>query len=370
MYVAVYDSSVNHIANIDNAIHQLTTRVYDPNSFTAEGTCPDDINNACLAVLNTETGHSRYACLVDNITPENDLRTVKGLDFKTLWDSEILLDYTAAGSFDGRFKPLMQKVSSQLFNSPDATFTKITVQVVIPDDFTDTTPVFGSKQGTYSIVNAYSNIKGYLKYYEYNIESEFDLATKTIIFTFVKHDTQIAVSLKDFDYELQTTTNATNKAVATIKYAPTVENDENGDPLPIPPRPTDIATVYYYRDSENNIVQSDAAGDIANRIYPVKAKIFESEYLADAQYDAVSELANARYVDNIIIDNNAVLDPIDLAAYPLYTKVDVYYDGKLYKTLPISEKITTADENGENTKVKLGFKKILLTEIIKTAAAK
>ena len=77
------------------------------------------------------------------------------------------------------------------------------------------------------------------------------------------------------------------------------------------------------------------------------------------------ELANSRYVDNIIIDNNITVDPLDFAVYPLYTKVDLYYDGKLYKTLPISEKITKLDASGQSTKIKLGFKKILLTEIIK-----
>ena len=66
-----------------------------------------------------------------------------------------------------------------------------------------------------------------------------------------------------------------------------------------------------------------------------------------------------------MIDNNITIDPIDFSVYPLYTKVKLDYGGKLYKTLPISEKITTLDGSGENTQIKLGFKKILLTEIIK-----
>ena len=87
--------------------------------------------------------------------------------------------------------------------------------------------------------------------------------------------------------------------------------------------------------------------------------------MAEAQFNAVYELANARYVDNIIIDNYIVIDPIDFSIYPLYTKVKLYYEGKLYKILPISEKITTLKGSGQNTQIKLGFKKILLTEIIK-----
>lgn len=79
----------------------------------------------------------------------------------------------------------------------------------------------------------------------------------------------------------------------------------------------------------------------------------------------ISKDSNARYVDNIIIDSNKTIDPIDFSGYRLYTKVALYYDGKLFKTLPISEKIITLDGDGKNTKIKLGFKKILLTEVIK-----
>ena len=99
---------------------------------------------------------------------------------------------------------------------------------------------------------------------------------------------------------------------------------------------------------------------IDGRLYPVQTKWFEAEYLADAQFNAVYELANARYVDNIVIDNNITLDPIDFSIYALYTKVELYYDGKLYKTLPISEKRATLNSSGLNTQIKLGFKKILL----------
>ena len=230
-----------------------------------------------------------------------------------------------------------------------------------------------------------------MKYYEYNIESEYDIVNGEIVFTFTKCTSRIEINLSDFIYELTTTSATTNKAIATIKYdVQTPETDangniiytnvqeidesgnpkvdEDGNPVYVPkykPRPSSIATRYYYRDKDNNIVQSDASGSIGGRIYPVRTKWFESEYLADAQFEAVYELANARYVDNIVIDNNITIDPIDFADYPLYTKVDLYYDGKLYKTLPISEKISTLDSGGENTKIKLGFKKILLTEIIK-----
>lgn len=391
MYIAIYDENKNHITNVDNVTYDLTTRVYDNDSFTAEGVCDVDINNTKIAVLNDDSGNYEYACFADGITPEYNKRKVKGLDFKTLWDTEILLDYTAEGSFDGKLSAIFTKIKQLVFDGSDVAANKIPVVVNIPQDDTDTTSTYGSYAGTYQLVNAYKFLKCYLKYYEYNIESYFDVAAGKIVFTFVKCTDAVSVGLSDFIHELTTTSSATNKAVATIKYnvetpATTADGniiytniqktDNNGDPVTdkegnpvyIPvyqPRPSTLATVYYYRDKDNNIVQSDDSGNISGRLYPVKAKYYESEYLADAQFNAVYELANARYVDNIIIDNNKTIDPIDFSIYRLYTKVALYYNGKLYKTLPISEKIITLDGSGKNTKIKLGFKKILLTEVIK-----
>lgn len=391
MYIALYDENRNHITNVDNATYDLTTRVYDNDSFSGEGVCAEDVNDAKIAVVNDDAGNYKYACFADTVTPEYNKRTIKGLDFKTLWDTEILLDYTPHNSFNGKLSAIFEKVRAAVFDVADAAVGKIPVEVVIPTDNTDTTDVYGDLQGIYQLVNAYTFLKGYLKYYEYNIETRYDIAAGKIIFTFVKCTTVLTVDLSDFIHELTTTSSATNKTVATIKYdveTPETDADGNtiytdvqevddegnpvvddeGNPVYIPqykPRPSTIATKYYYRDKDNNIVQSDAEGDISGRIYPVKTKWFESEYLADAQFNAVYELANARYVDNIVIDNNITIDPIDFSVYPLYTKVKLYYGGKLYKTLPISEKITTLDGSGENTQIKLGFKKILLTEIIK-----
>lgn len=391
MYIALYDENKTHITNVDNATYDLTTRVYDNDSFTAEGVCDVDINDAKIAVLCDDAGNCEYACFADEIKPEYNKRNVKGLDFKTLWDTEILLDYTPDGSFDGRLSKIFDKVAALVFDRTDATIRKIPVEIIIPTDNTDTTETYGSYAGTYQTINAYKFLKCYLKFYEYNISTRYDVAAGKIVFTFVKCNDAVSINLSDFIHELTTTSTATNKAVATIKYkvdtpetdadgnivyTTTQKTDENGNPVfnddgsPVyipkyKPRPSTLATVYYYRTKNNDIVQADASGNIAGRLYPVKAKYYESEYLADAQFNAVNELANARYVDNIIIDNNAVIDPLDFSGYRLYTKVALYYDGKLYKTLPISEKITTLNGSGKSTKIKLGFKKILLTEIIK-----
>ncbi len=356
MFAAIYDENLNHITNIQHLVYDLTRRVYDFDTFNVEGVSPEDINNAKIAVINDDYGNYKYACFVDYITPENDKRKIKAKDLRDLWDNEILIDYTAEDSFDPQLDAIFSKIAELLFATTDAVITKIPVEVNIPEDTTDTSIMFGSLQGTYQIANAYAFLKIYLKYYEYNINSYFDVNNGKIIFDFVKNTEIKSINLKDFIYELTTTSSATNKTVATIEFKPTEEIAE---------RPSDIATKYYYRLATNEIAESTASGDILDRIYPVKCKVFEAEYLAEAQLNAVYELADARYVDNIIISANQLLDPINLTNLPLYTKIQIHYDGQLYKTLPVGEIITQVNRRGENTQIRLGFKKILFTEIVK-----
>lgn len=232
MYIALYDENRNHITNVDNATYDLTTRVYDNDSFSGEGVCAEDVNDAKIAVVNDDAGNYKYACFADTITPEYNKRTIKGLDFKTLWDTEILLDYTPHNSFNGKLSAIFEKVRAAVFDVADAAVGKIPVEVVIPTDNTDTTDVYGDLQGTYQLVNAYTFLKGYLKYYEYNIKTRYDIAAGKIIFTFVKCTTVLTVDLSDFIHELTTTSSATNKTVATIKYdVETPETDADGNTI-------------------------------------------------------------------------------------------------------------------------------------------
>ena len=178
MYIAIYNENVEHITNVDNATYDLTQRVYDNDTFTAEGVCDVDINDAKIAIVNDDAGNYVYACFADTVTPEYNKRSVKGLDFKSLFDTEILLDFTPEGSFDGRLSAIFRRVAAAVFDGADAAVKKIAVEVIIPDDNTDTTETYGSLQGTYQIKNAYSFLKCYLKYYEYNIETKFDVVAR------------------------------------------------------------------------------------------------------------------------------------------------------------------------------------------------
>ncbi|MFH2116771.1 MAG: hypothetical protein ABII85_01865 [Bacillota bacterium] len=128
------------------------------------------------------------------------------------------------------------------------------------------------------------------------------------------------------------------------------------------PRP-DLPERVYTLGSDNQIYEGYAPSD--KRIYPVQQKIFESGVLAEAQLNAVYELVNTRYVENIILTDDNVMSPIVLEDLQLNSLIKVYDENGDYKVLPVAEKSITQDINGFNVEVKLGFKKTKLTEIIK-----
>lgn len=361
MYIEIYDENLHHLANIDGITYDLQQRVYDLDSFSATGKIDEEITQGKVAILKDDFGNYEYGCFIDDINILEGKCTIKGLDFRTLFQNEILIDYSQPNSFDSRLSKIFEKVCGLLFEGLDLYVIHIPVTTHITYNSTDTTPL-GNWQNQYIIKDAYTFLKLYLKYYGYNIEAKLDLADGILKFDFVRNNTSLDINLKDFKAEITTTQTKTNKAIATLSFQTVKEED--GVEV-ITPRPSTLATSYYYLDKDNNIIQSNEAGNFQKRIYPVVTKIFEAEYLAEAQYNAIYELVNSRYNDNIIIDNTQVIDPIDFKDYKLYTMVNVYQDGNFYISSPITEKHTTLNSNGLTIKVKLGFKVIYLTEIIK-----
>ncbi len=126
-----------------------------------------------------------------------------------------------------------------------------------------------------------------------------------------------------------------------------------------PVTPKNLPKKTYFLGSDNEIYEDTIPED--KKIYPVKRKFYSESYLATAQYNAILELVNTRQNDNVIIVDNNVLNPVILADLGLYAMITVYDTNNDSKVIPISE-ITLSNKE---VKVKLGFKKILLTEIIK-----
>jgi hypothetical protein len=120
-----------------------------------------------------------------------------------------------------------------------------------------------------------------------------------------------------------------------------------------------IEEKHYYLGLDNEVYEETITS--TNQIYPVVTKYFEDDYIAKAQFNAIWELVNSRYNENVILDK--VNAPVDITTYNLYDMITVYDSNGNSKELPVSEIRWTQD----SYKVKLGFKIERLTDIVKEA---
>lgn len=411
MYIAIYDRELKHITNITNAKYDITKRVFDFDTSTFEGKAEMDVtDNGFIFILCEANGKQVYSGFMQNIKQDANKVTFKGGDFKTIFDTEIVLDYTIApGSAPLQlchvFRDVVNVVANELEGIMEYTFS-----YEEPQDYIDWIANYDTQ---YLIVNANNFLKPYLAYYQYRIKASFNTSTKTIHCDIVKNDETIAIKLKDFIHESTRTDVTINKAIATLKFdnvEPTgkgwitsteeywtkatdkgeiiqafpepMDNAENynygyalkilvseqGAPDTYPVyfqvsnsvvvRPSDIPKKSYYLGRDNLIYEEIIP--LEKRILPVKAKVFEDGFFQKAQFNAISELVNNRYNENIIITNTQT--PIDLRELELYTMIEVYDKTGKVVIMPVAE----ISLSNDNYTIKLGFKKTLFTEIVKS----
>ena len=415
MYIALYDRQLNHITNVKNVTCDITKRTFDLDSASFEGLVDlgENVKHAFIYTLNEDKGKMIYSGYAKRIIQEGRLVSFKNEDFKSIFDTELILDYVSVLDYPKTLKDIFTHVTNALITQNSEANNIIQIDFVIPNALDDVLWI-ANYDMQYLIINAKSFLKTYLAYYGYYINSYFDVASKKIKIEYKKNDTIVSIKLDDFIYTSTTTDISINKTTASLKYdnvnvrekmwvastqeyyegqATTnriqVEQNEdypNIDPnnydfgfavlvlwfragFPTIPlyyqndvkaivRPPDLPIRHYYLGNDNQIYESVIP--IGKLILPIKAKVFEDAFFQTAQFNAVSELVNSRYNENIIITNKQV--PIDLSELELYTKINVYDKNENMVQMPISEIQIT----GSDTKIKLGFKKTLFTEIIKT----
>lgn len=147
-----------------------------------------------------------------------------------------------------------------------------------------------------------------------------------------------------------------------IKVVPSSVTYHQRSDVTYKPRPN-LPEKVYTLGNDNQIYEGYAPED--KRIYPIVSKVFEASYLSEAQLNAVYEIVNNRYVENIIITQDNMIAPLDLESLELYTPIRVYDNDGTYKDIPISEKTYVHRLNEQHTDIKVGFKKTSLIEIIK-----
>lgn len=417
MYIEMFDRKINHIANVMDVKYNFIKRAYDLDTSNFSGLTSNDVTNAFIFVLCENNGTPIYSGFATAISQNEKIVSFKGKDFKSQFDSEIILDYATELKPSPRtLSGIFNDVVLSLDNDISWSYPILPVEFVVPNDETDVNWI-ANFDSQYVIVNGKAFLKTYLGYYGYHISSHFDRQNKKLIYEFKKTDEEINIKLNDFTHEFKKNDLTTNKTIATLQFETIdksekewVETDEGyynsapedkrievnqsdnikpnlnandyeiglavkvvysspGSPLTGTyyfsaayasiARPDDLPYREYWLGLDNNIYSGIVVFD--NMILPIKTKIFEDVNFQNAQYNAIYELVNNRYNENIILTNTKA--PIDLSKITLNTMVNVYDSNGDIKSLPVSE-ITN---NNGLLHVKLGYKKTLFTEVVKDA---
>jgi hypothetical protein len=414
MYISLYDKKINHLTNIINVKFKKYERLFEFDSFKASGQLSKEITGSSYYVVKTDNGKNMFFGLVGNITLEieKEIVSFNGIDFRKALDTEILLDFSQNEIQDFTLSGIFNKVSN-LINYTNIFGEDVNVEIIIPEDTTDTT-VIANYTGQFFITNAYTFLTAYLEYFNYYIKSELNLTEKKITFTFVKNSKVISIKLKDFINNQITNDIVFNRAIATLSYNNIVElakwlnsNEEEWDDEPetnkaeitisnlesIPdasnypqdyyikayvveeelyyyfkskgavysPRPI-LPEIEYNLTSDNDIVLGEITEE-NKRIYPIKTIIFEDNYLESAKFKSINELLKSKYSEVIEITNDKVYNPIDFEQLELFTNIDIFTDNGFYKRLPIAEKEINFENSARIGIIRLGFKKTLFTQI-------
>lgn len=127
----------------------------------------------------------------------------------------------------------------------------------------------------------------------------------------------------------------------------------------LPKREKRLLHKRYYLGKNNQVYEGSIPE--SEKIFPAKVKYFQDEFLFKAQQSAISELVNSRFDLSFLVYDNDSVNPYKLSRLGLLAQVEVVgKNGSI--VLPISEIIYS---NTREQQVKLGFKKMLFTELIK-----
>ena len=333
MFISFYDKDFNTVDNnssLSVESYDLSRRSYDLNTFSC--TCePIDLTvEPMFAVMRDNKGKKYYDCLQPIYTRDKSGKgTVEARDLKAVFNTEAIIDFSAT---QVTVKTLLDYIFTAWKNSANSGFANVQF---VTDSISD---VGGevyqpTEKKAYNVLDLFGQL---MAYYELYFEGEIDIKTKTLKFT-VRKSKETTVKIKLEEYGITDFAKAypeTNMVTAAT---------------------SDFSTTKKWF-----LLQSGQITDKENLqdIFPTSGKVITAETIAEANTEAILELAENRNQESIEItvtpnDRNYNID--------FNTSVVVYYAGKEYKTLPIGE---ISEDEGTEKKITLGYKPVELIQLI------
>ena len=190
MIISFYDKDFNALQNnasllIDRNDFNLVKRPIELNEFTCSCEAFTENIQPTFIVVKDDIGRSRkplYASLAGvPILNKNNQTEINGTDLKTLFSSDVILQYTETITTVGQvFNYILSEWNKQVNRDSIKCVFKY-LDDVKNISLTDLEP--STTKGVY---NALEEIQTYLKYYELYIDSTIDLKEKQVIFTIGK----------------------------------------------------------------------------------------------------------------------------------------------------------------------------------------
>ena len=325
MIISFYDREFKPLFDnasllIDNESFELVKRPIELNDFSC--VCEpftEDIQPTFLVVKN-DRGNSKnlvYSALagVPILTAENKTE-INATDLKTIFSSDVVIEYGAYANISQVINEIFTEWNTQVNRN------SISCRIEFVDnagavEITDFKPST-EKQ----VYNALDEISSYLEYYKLYIDSRIDIIEKEVVFTIGKLMTE-EMNIKLWEYGERNF----GKWVADVNEVQGYYINENNVWSSL--KDTDGNDIVWILTKDNDITIDTSKRDI----YPIKKRIFTSnESVEQANKDALNELLNARYNEDIEIPTND--ENIGLS-----TNFNIYLrrGEEKYKSLPCGE---------------------------------
>lgn len=323
MYYVLYNREFKSIG--DSLILEnwsRTQRSYDYDDLSIRGEMIPYDADPFFVVVNDRQGRQIFSGLSSvPTTREKEQKTSLSLkDYKTLWNTEIVVDWSVFSSFTN-LGQYISKILELWLAQTDVGFSGISWDTEEIKNLALPEGLESPQDSTPSVESVYDLIDGACLLTDIWCDPYLDIKNKRLLYRFRKPPTN-SVNIRLADLGVSDL----EKSFGDINRAVVYSND--------------YTLLESWSLTTNNAVSR--LPSVASLVYPAKQKVFiaadsTEQAKQDAIYSAVTELAGSRYQERVSIDVNAHSSVIDLSQVDLSYVVHVYSSQGFYRTLPVGE---------------------------------
>lgn len=323
MIISFYDKNFKALQNnsglvVDNSNYSLIKRPVEMNDFSCVCEAFTEDMQPTFLVVRDDKGSNElvYASLagIPSLN-ENNQTEINGTDIKSMLSSDIIVTATSYSTVNEYITYVFDQWNTQ--SNQDSFDCEL-----IFNENVGTIPITTLKQeleDVCEVVNAWEEIQPYLRFYGLYMDTALDIVNKKVKFIIGK--TMLRnLNIKLWEYGIK-------------NYGKWVADTNESQGYYLPDDATDISSLQtgykWILTSQNNITTTESERDI----YPIKRKVvLSNESLAEANEEALEELLDSLYNENIEIQTQSI-SPTFETNFAIYVK----QGEEKYKDLPCGE---------------------------------